>query len=69
MEPANFHGQFIEPNDAAAAERIVLTVRDVVDGRLSPDTDYLRCWAKRFSDSNVKRALRSSPVDDGSKPQ
>lgn len=54
LHPANFCGQFIEPDDAAAAMRIEAVVRDVVDGRLNPDTDYMQWWIRRFSASNVK---------------
>lgn len=53
LQPANFHGQFIEPSDEAAAARVDQTVQDVIDARLSPDTDYARHWIHRFSDSNV----------------
>ena len=54
LHPANFHGQFVEPNDAAAAARIRATVQDVLDGKLNPDTDYMRHWMHRFSASNIK---------------
>lgn len=51
--PANFHGQFIEPSDADAAARVQATVQEIVDGRLSPDTDFQREWVRRYSDSNL----------------
>lgn len=52
--PPNFVGQFIEPSDEAARERIRQTVQDVIDAKLNPDTDYTRHWIHRFSDSNIK---------------
>ena len=54
LYPANFVGQFIEPDDAAAATRIKQTVQDVTDGILNPDTDFLSQWVERFGDSNLK---------------
>lgn len=54
LHPANFHGQFIEPSDEAAAERMKQTVQDVIDGKLNPDTDYGQLWIRRFSASNIK---------------
>lgn len=54
LEPANFHGQFIEPDDAAAAARMRRTVQDIVAGRLNPDTDARSAWVARFSDSNLR---------------
>lgn len=54
LTPANFHGQFIEPDDAAAEARIKQTVQDVIDGVLNPDTDFMRHWIHRFSASNIK---------------
>lgn len=54
LTPVNFVGQFIEPSDEAAAARIRQTVQDVIDGRLSPDTDFRYEWACRFSGSNLR---------------
>lgn len=53
LMPANFMGQFIEPDDAAAAARIERTVADICRGALSPDTDFVRHWIHRFSASNL----------------
>lgn len=55
LHPANFHGQFIEPDDKAAAMRVRAAVNEVIEARLNPDTDNLRGWVRAFSDSNVKR--------------
>lgn len=54
LQPANFIGQFIEPDDLSAAARIQQAVQDVIDGTLNPDTDYRRMWVERFSGSNLK---------------
>lgn len=53
LQPANFHGQFIAPSDAAAAARVRAVVQDVVDGKLNPDSDHVQDWILRFSNSNV----------------
>jgi hypothetical protein len=54
LTPVNFAGQFIEPDDEAANVRIRLTVQDVIDGKLNPDTDFMQWWIRRFSASNIK---------------
>lgn len=54
LTPLNFAGQFVAESDAAAAERVERAVQDVIDGRLNPDTDYIRHWMYRFSDSNIR---------------
>lgn len=53
LSPANFFGQFIAHDDESAAEKIKETVNEILIGSLSPDTDYVREWVKRFSDSNL----------------
>lgn len=52
--PANFHGQFIEACDEDAAARVQASVKEVVAGLLSPDTDFQREWVRRYSDSNMR---------------
>ena len=61
--PANFSAQIIEANDAAAAARVQKTVKDVIDGHLSPDTDFTREWVRRYGDSNMvmQEAVKSWP--------
>lgn len=61
LSPVNFAGQWIvreRPNpvdlDRAAAAKIRVTVDEILAGILSPDTDFLREWIKRFSNSNVR---------------
>lgn len=53
LTPANYVGQFIEPSDAAALERVERAVREIAAGHLSPDTDFRFQWIERFGDSNV----------------
>lgn len=53
LHPANFTGQFVAPDDLAAAARVQQAVQDVIDGALNPDSDYLHVWAARFSNSNL----------------
>jgi hypothetical protein len=54
LQPSNFHGQWIAESDAGATRFIEETVQLVIDGRLSPDTDFRRNWIARFSASNMK---------------
>lgn len=62
LTPCNFVGQFIQPSDDEAAALIEQTVRDVIDGRLNPDTDYAQWWIQRFSASNVTRGIDWRPA-------
>jgi hypothetical protein len=54
LQPANFAAQFIELDDELARSRIRSTVQEIVDGTLSPDTDFLQMWVKRFGGNMVK---------------
>jgi hypothetical protein len=54
LNPPNFAAQFIELDDDLARERIKSTVQEIVDGKLSPDTDYRQMWVKRFGGNMVK---------------
>jgi hypothetical protein len=53
LTPTNFAAQFIEPSDEAAAARVEITVREICDGKLSPDTDFTYGWIKRYGDNMV----------------
>ncbi len=55
LTPKNFAAQFIEPSDEAAAERVQQAVRMICDGKLSPDTDFIRSWAALFGDNMIKK--------------
>lgn len=54
LHPCNFAAQFIAADDAAAAARIEAAVTRIVNGTLSPDTDYIRHWMHLFGDNMVK---------------
>jgi hypothetical protein len=54
LSPLNFAAQFIAASDAAAIERIRETVGDIVNGTLSPDTDFRSLWIARFGDAMMK---------------
>jgi hypothetical protein len=56
LQPSNFHGQWKAESDEAAAAFIEETVKLILNGQLSPDTDFRRDWIARFSDSNMKGA-------------
>lgn len=56
MMPLNFAAQFIAESDADAAERVQKrAVELIVGGRLSPDTDFLREWARLWGDNMVRQ--------------
>lgn len=40
--------------DNGAAAKIRVTVEEILAGVLSPDSDYVHAWVKRFSASNLK---------------
>jgi hypothetical protein len=54
LRPLNFTGQWVAESDEAAAVKIEACVDEILSGVLSPDTDYMRKWIERFSDSNIK---------------
>jgi hypothetical protein len=54
LTPINFMGQWKEENDDSARTTIEKTVRDIVDGILSPDTDWISQWVSRFGDYGLK---------------
>lgn len=58
MVPVNYVGQFIEVTDELAVEQVEKAVRAVIDGRLSPDSDNLRAWAKLFGSDLIKPEYR-----------
>lgn len=55
MSPMNFAAQIIEPDDASAINRVNAAIAEVLNGTLSPDTDFIREWMKRFGDNMVKK--------------
>ena len=62
MRPANLAAQIIEHSDRTARIRIALAVRDIINGLLSPDTDFIATWIARFGDSMIRYKARKSPV-------
>ena len=54
LMPRNYGGQFIEITDELAIERIENTVKEIVEGKLSPDTDYMSEWIKRYGNDMIK---------------
>lgn len=64
LSPLNFGAQFIADSDEAARQRIEETVRDIIEGRLNPDTDARRQWIARFGDNSIKPEWRDMPAGD-----
>ncbi|HJQ59413.1 MAG TPA: hypothetical protein VJ890_21075 [Vineibacter sp.] len=59
LEPKNFAAQFIETDDAAALQRVRAAVMKICEGKLSPDTDYIRHWMHLFGDNMIKDMARA----------
>lgn len=60
LHPCNFAGQFIEPSDDAARNRIETVVREICMGTLNPDTDGVQQWIARFGDHGFKQDYREA---------
>lgn len=54
LESANFAAQIIATDDEAAKVRIQSAVQEIIDGKLSPDTDFRAMWIERFGGNMVK---------------
>lgn len=54
LTPINFCAQIICPDDAAAHALLKGAVQDVIDGKLNPDTDYIRHWMQRFGSNMIR---------------
>lgn len=52
--PFNFSAQLVEANDTEARQKIEDAVHDVADGKLNPDTDFIRMWVQRFGGHMLK---------------
>lgn len=53
--PSNFAAQFIAENDKVAEARMVHSIKEVIQfGTLSPDTDYMQLWMRRYGDNMIK---------------
>lgn len=56
LHPLNYAVQLIRDSDEAAALDIeTRAVRPILDGTLSPDTDFIAAWEVRFGDNMRKR--------------
>lgn len=60
LEPTNFAGQFIAPDDAAAMSRIERDVQRICDGTLNPDTDFMRDWIALYGDHMLRPEFKTS---------
>lgn len=54
LQPINFAAQFIEITDEEAEKRIEASVRQIVAGTLSPDTDFRTDWVRLWGDNMVR---------------
>lgn len=52
--PANFVAQFVAASDEAAKVKCESHVMEILEGKLSPDTDHMQSWIARFNASCVK---------------
>lgn len=60
LTPNNFAAQFIAPDDAAAISRIDRDTQRICDGRLNPDTDFIRDWISLYGDNMVRPEFKPS---------
>ena len=51
LHPPNFAAQFVAEDDEAAALLVAAAVDEIVEGKLSPATDFRRQWVERFGDN------------------
>jgi hypothetical protein len=50
LYPINFVGQFIAKDDEAARLQIEVSIKEIINGILSPDTDFVSQWVERYGD-------------------
>lgn len=58
LSPKQFGAQICEITDELAQERVQKSVQEIIDGKLSPDTDAQRDWIKRYGDNMIKPEWR-----------
>lgn len=58
LTPMNFGAQLILPSDAAFALVLETTAKDILEGRMNPDTDACQQWVQRFGDNMIKPMYR-----------
>lgn len=54
LTPLNFSGQFIAESDEDARAKVEFAIKEIVNGLLNPDTDFISQWVERFGASNLK---------------
>ena len=54
LDPINFGAQFIAADDEAATGRVLAAVLLILEGVLSPDTDFRPHWIRLFGDNMMK---------------
>ena len=54
LMPNNYSSQFVASRDEVASGMVLAAVQSICDGRLSPDTDYVRHWMVLFGDCMIK---------------
>jgi hypothetical protein len=54
LTPINFAAQIVCASDDVARALILSAVMEVVEGRLSPDTDHRSVWAQRFGGAMLR---------------
>lgn len=54
--PANFLCHFIAINDDDAERRMLRSIQEVINGTLSPDTDFRAMWVQRWNDSGINKS-------------
>jgi hypothetical protein len=53
LQPMNFAAQ-VKMSQPEVEAKLVASVADVIHGRMSPDTDYTRDWARAWGDNMLK---------------
>jgi hypothetical protein len=53
LRPMNFAAQ-VRLTKLEVETKLYLSVKDVLDGRISPDSDHIRPWAQRWGDNMLK---------------
>lgn len=62
LVPGNFVGQFKVASDEEAAARVQKDVKDIIEGKLNPDTDALQMWIARYGNYGLKPEYRVHPT-------
>lgn len=57
LHPMNFAAQFIANDDEEAQARVYKSIKEIIDGKLSPDTDFISMWVQRYGDNMLRKGL------------